>query len=401
MVEEQWMDQCARPPQWKWTITLARAVTAVAGTAAWCSRTLTTTIDYAHRTNWFHHHRNHLPWCSMEHSMGDHVPFHWCKIVRPSKRDSCGSSSRIDSSSTAGRNASSYWPQTTWRASRRAPKRLACPKWAVSCTRWVNERFGDEGRQVRTAKLMMWPGNCGVIWTIVVKWSRAHTLLSSEVVGADGLLSGQTIVLLLLHHHNPPCLLAKQTELWLSKLAFICLVTRLTVIHSVPSLQTNLVLVTLIQINLNEIQTLTWVDKKKNGVIGVQVGGNRAGVGSITDHDPVLIPFPPSNKQLSNTAIFLWNNMEFLLDEWMLALQESTHRTKNRRETLRKSATLMPNMIQLTSHSGSMMRMTNGHGDGHNDTFLHSPHSASKDFNLGERSVMVVADAKCIPFVWP
>lgn len=71
------------------------------------------------------------------------------------------------------------------------------------------------------------------------------------------------------------------------------------------------------KINLNEIKTLTWVDKKKNGVIGVQ---------------------------LANTVIFLWNTLEGQLDEWMSVLQESTNKTKVRRETLRKSATLLPNM---------------------------------------------------------
>ncbi|KAI2797552.1 hypothetical protein RDWZM_004024 [Blomia tropicalis] len=76
------------------------------------------------------------------------------------------------------------------------------------------------------------------------------------------------------------------------------------------------------KINLDEVKSLTWVDKKKSGVIGVQ---------------------------LANTVIFLWNDSERLLDDWMLNLQESTSRTKCRREALRKSATLLPCATMLTS----------------------------------------------------
>ncbi|KAH9391282.1 hypothetical protein TYRP_006881 [Tyrophagus putrescentiae] len=74
------------------------------------------------------------------------------------------------------------------------------------------------------------------------------------------------------------------------------------------------------KINLNEVKALTWVDKKKNGVIGVQ---------------------------LATTALFLWNDSERLLDDWMVSLQESTSRTKVRREALRKSATLLTTPCSL------------------------------------------------------
>lgn len=52
---------------------------------------------------------------------------------------------------------------------------------------------------------------------------------------------------------------------------------------------------------------------------------------------------------MSNTVIFLWISGEKVLDEWMVALQESTSRTKGRREALKKSATLLPSMMSSTS----------------------------------------------------
>ncbi|KAH7645792.1 hypothetical protein HUG17_1330 [Dermatophagoides farinae] len=82
------------------------------------------------------------------------------------------------------------------------------------------------------------------------------------------------------------------------------------------------------KINLNEIKNLNWVDKKKNGVIGVQ---------------------------LANTMIFLWNNVDTVLDEWMSVLQDSTIRTKDRRSeaSIRKSSTLLPNMLHSSNVNGS------------------------------------------------
>ena len=53
--------------------------------------------------------------------------------------------------------------------------------------------------------------------------------------------------------------------------------------------------------------------------------------------------------------IFLWNNVDTVLDEWMSVLQDSTIRTKDRRSeaSIRKSSTLLPNMLHSSNVNGS------------------------------------------------
>ena len=55
--------------------------------------------------------------------------------------------------------------------------------------------------------------------------------------------------------------------------------------------------------------------------------------------------------------IFLWNNSNSILDEWMSKLQDSTIRTKDRRTEsstkLRKSSTLLPNMLHITTNNNN------------------------------------------------
>ncbi|KAH9417305.1 hypothetical protein DERP_007302 [Dermatophagoides pteronyssinus] len=110
------------------------------------------------------------------------------------------------------------------------------------------------------------------------------------------------------------------------------------------------------KINLNEIQNLNWVDKKKNGVIGIQ---------------------------LSNTMIFLWNNSDSILDEWMSKLQDSTIRTKDRRTEsstkLRKSSTLLPNIndspiVSQRLNQSSLIAKNDDDDNDNNNGFLNDNH---------------------------
>lgn len=71
-----------------------------------------------------------------------------------------------------------------------------------------------------------------------------------------------------------------------------------------------------IQVNLADVDDLQWIDKKQDGVIAVRVG--------------------------TEDQLLLWSSKG--LDNWMFALRDAVNLSKGRREALRRSQTLMPQL---------------------------------------------------------
>lgn len=70
------------------------------------------------------------------------------------------------------------------------------------------------------------------------------------------------------------------------------------------------------QVNLADVDDLQWIDKKQDGVIAVRVG--------------------------TEDQLLLWSSKG--LDNWMFALRDAVNLSKGRREALRRSQTLMPQL---------------------------------------------------------
>ncbi|XP_022242536.1 uncharacterized protein LOC111085934 [Limulus polyphemus] len=124
------------------------------------------------------------------------------------------------------------------------------------------------------------------------------------------------------------------------------------------------------KVNLADVDGLQWADKKRDGVIAIKVG--------------------------QEGQLLLWTPHG--LDDWMFSLRDAMSRSKGRREVLRKSQTLVPQLSDVGLTKRHLYTLQHTLSDSYMQTSLMCHHNTSKYLQrFGD--LRPVAEKQCTPYM--
>ncbi|XP_076327268.1 uncharacterized protein LOC143234094 [Tachypleus tridentatus] len=124
------------------------------------------------------------------------------------------------------------------------------------------------------------------------------------------------------------------------------------------------------KVNLADVDGLQWADKKRDGVIAIRVG--------------------------QEGQLLLWTPQG--LDDWMFSLRDAMSRSKGRREVLRKSQTLVPQLSDVGLTKRHLYTLQHTLSDSYVENSLMCHHNTSKYLQrLGD--LRPVAEKQCTPYM--